>query len=198
MFTGIIEDVGTIISIEKQLENRLFTFQSALSNELKIDQSLSHNGVCLTVTEIENDRHQVVAVAETLKKSNLGLLKTGDKVNLERSLTLDKRLDGHLIQGHVDTTGTCISKMERNGSYEYKIRFPKEFSPFIIEKGSIALNGISLTIFDITAHEFSVAVIPYTFEHTNMHLLQVNDKVNLEFDLIGKYVLRQVQTGREQ
>lgn len=198
MFTGIIEDVGTIISIEKQLENRLFTFQSALSNELKIDQSLSHNGVCLTVTKVENDRHQVVAVAETLKKSNLGLLKTGDKVNLERSLTLDKRLDGHLVQGHVDTTGTCISKTERKGSYEYKIRFPKEFSPFLIEKGSIALNGISLTIFDITAHEFSVAVIPYTFEHTNMHLLQVNDKVNLEFDLIGKYVLRQVQTGREQ
>lgn len=198
MFTGIIEDVGTIIAIEKQLENRLFTFQSALSNELKIDQSLSHNGVCLTVTKVENDRHQVVAVAETLKKSNLGLLKTGDKVNLERSLTLDKRLDGHLVQGHVDTTGSCISKTERNGSYEYKIRFPKEFSPFIIEKGSIALNGISLTIFDITAHEFSVAVIPYTFEHTNMHLLQVNDKVNLEFDLIGKYVLRQVQTGREQ
>lgn len=198
MFTGIIEDVGTIIAIEKQLENRLFTFQSALSNELKIDQSLSHNGVCLTVTKVENDRHQVVAVAETLKKSNLGLLKTGDKVNLERSLTLDKRLDGHLVQGHVDTTGSCISKTERNGSYEYKIRFPKEFSPFLIEKGSIALNGISLTIFDITAHEFSVAVIPYTFEHTNMHLLQVNDKVNLEFDLIGKYVLRQVQTGREQ
>lgn len=198
MFTGIIEDVGTIISIEKQSENRLFTFQSALSNELKIDQSLSHNGVCLTVTKVENDRHQVVAVAETLKKSNLGLLKTGDKVNLERSLTLDKRLDGHLVQGHVDTTGSCISKTERNGSYEYKIRFPKEFSPFLIEKGSIALNGISLTIFDITAHEFSVAVIPYTFEHTNMHLLQVNDKVNLEFDLIGKYVLRQVQTGREQ
>lgn len=198
MFTGIIEDVGTIISIEKQLENRLFTFQSALSNELKIDQSLSHNGVCLTVTKVENDRHQVVAVAETLKKSNLGLLKTGDKVNLERSLTLDKRLDGHLVQGHVDTTGSCISKTERNGSYEYRIRFPKAFSPFIIEKGSIALNGISLTIFDITAHEFSVAVIPYTFEHTNMHLLQVNDKVNLEFDLIGKYVLRQIQTGREQ
>jgi riboflavin synthase len=196
MFTGIIEAVGTLISAEPQSDNLLFTLSSAISNELQTDQSLSHNGVCLTVTAVENDRHQAVAIAETLSKSNLGALKAGDKINLERSLTFDKRLDGHLVQGHVDATGICISSEEKNGSYEFRFRFPKQFSHLIIEKGSIALNGISLTVFNVTEDEFTIAVIPYTYEHTNMHLLQVNDKVNLEFDLIGKYVLRQAQHGR--
>lgn len=195
MFTGIIEAVGILISAEPQSGNLLFTLSSSMSGELQIDQSLSHNGVCLTVTAVENGHHKVVAVAETLSKSNLGLLKAGDKINLERSLTLDKRLDGHLVQGHVDATGICISSEEKNGSYEFRFRFPKQFSHLIIEKGSIALNGISLTVFKVTEDEFTVAVIPYTYEHTNMHLLQVNDKVNLEFDLIGKYVLRQAQHG---
>ncbi|TAN17087.1 MAG: riboflavin synthase [Chitinophagaceae bacterium] len=190
MFTGIIEALGTVTNIRQDKDNLIFSIHSPISRELRPDQSVSHNGACLTVTAIDHDRHQVIAVAETLQKTNLGTLKPGDQINLERSLTLQKFIDGHLVQGHVDTTGKCLQIANRNGSTEFRIRFPEKFAHLIIEKGSIALNGISLTVFSVTENEFTVAVIPYTFEHTTMHLLRENDIVNLEFDLIGKYVTR--------
>lgn len=190
MFTGIIEALGTVRDIRQEKDNLIFSIHSPISSELRPDQSVSHNGACLTITAIDQDRHQVMAVAETLQKTNLRTLKPGDQINLERSLTLQKFIDGHLVQGHVDTTGKCLQMDNKNGSTEFRIRFPEKFAGLIIEKGSIALNGISLTVFSITENEFSVAVIPYTFEHTTMHLLREKDIVNLEFDLIGKYITR--------
>lgn len=190
MFTGIIEALGTVRDIRQEKDNLIFSIHSPISHELRPDQSVSHNGACLTVVAIDQDSHQVMAVAETLQKTNLRTLKPGDQINLERSLTLQKFIDGHLVQGHVDTTGKCLQIDNKNGSTEFRIRFPGKFARLIIEKGSIALNGISLTVFNVTENEFSVAVIPYTFEHTTMHLLREKDIVNLEFDLIGKYVTR--------
>lgn len=190
MFTGIIEAIGTLKEVQQEGSNRLLTFVSPISKELKIDQSIAHNGVCLTATQVKDDFHQAVAVAETLQKSNLGSLKPGDKVNLERSLTLQQHIDGHLLQGHVDATGTCTNRIEKNGSVEFRFQFPPAFSHLVIEKGAIALNGISLTIFDVSQDAFSIAVIPYTYENTTLHLLQPGDTANLEFDLIGKYVAR--------
>lgn len=200
MFTGIIETLGTVRNIRTQGNNLVFSIQSPISTELKPDQSVSHNGACLTVSSVHNDIHEVVAVAETLQKTNLGTLKPGDQINLERSLTLQKLIDGHLVQGHVDSTGKCMEVKNKNGSTEFRIQFPEKFAPLIIEKGSIALNGISLTLFDVTKTEFSIAVIPYTFEHTNIHLLQKGDTVNLEFDLIGKYTARgkEIQEGAKE
>lgn len=190
MFTGIIEALGTVRDIRQEKDNLIFSIHSPISHELRPDQSVSHNGACLTVVAIDQDSHQVMAVAETLQKTNLRTLKPGDQINLERSLTLQKFIDGHLVQGHVDTTGKCLQIDNKNGSTEFRIRFPGKFARLIIEKGSIALNGISLTVFNVTENEFLVAVIPYTFEHTTMHLLREKDIVNLEFDLIGKYVTR--------
>jgi riboflavin synthase len=190
MFTGIIEQLGIVEAIETNNTNLTLTIQSALAAELKVDQSLSHNGVCLTVEEIIGNQYKVTAIDETLKKTTIGLWRKGDTINLERCLRFDGRLDGHIVQGHVDTVGTCIGYEEKNGSWEYVIEIDKKFATLIIEKGSIALNGISLTIFNITNTTFTVAIIPYTYEHTNMHTLVLGDKANVEFDVVGKYVGR--------
>lgn len=193
MFTGIIESTGTIREIRKIGTNRQFIIESSLSPELKVDQSLSHNGVCLTVENIDNQQYQVTAIEETLLKTNLGNWKTGQQVNLERCLQWNGRLDGHIVQGHVDTTGTCLASRELAGSWEFTIGFPEQFASLVIEKGSISLNGISLTIFNVKKDQFTVAIIPYTFHHTNISELKKGDLVNLEFDMIGKYVNRHLQ-----
>jgi riboflavin synthase len=190
MFTGIIESLGKIDTIETNGTNKLFWISSSLSNELKVDQSISHNGVCLTVDQQKEGLHRVTAIEETLEKSNLGGWRPGDLVNLERCLMMNGRLDGHIVQGHVDTTATCIDRKELDGSWEFRFEFPKKFSHLVVEKGSISLNGISLTIFNVKKARFDIAIIPYTFEHTNIQSIKVGDKVNLEFDMIGKYVSR--------
>lgn len=192
MFTGIIESLGRVVAVKEQGGNRTFTLEASLAPELKVDQSLAHNGVCLTVESIHDQQYIVTAIAETLIKSNLGDWQTGTAVNLERSLAMQGRLDGHLVQGHVDTTGVCTQRLDKDGSWEYQIEFPEAFADLVIEKGSISLNGISLTIFNVTRNTFTVAIIPYTFEHTNMHQLFPGNRVNLEFDMLGKYVQRMV------
>ena len=193
MFTGIIENTGIVKDIQSNGTNKTFWISSPLSNDLKIDQSLSHSGVCLTVEEIKDGMHRVTAIEETLVKSNLGQLKTGAAVNLERCMQLNGRLDGHIVQGHVDTVAECTAVVEKQGSWEYSFTFPRQFGPLIIEKGSISLNGISLTIFNVTAAGFTVAVIPYTYHHTNISSLKKGDSVNIEFDMVGKYVHRFMQ-----
>ncbi len=190
MFTGIIENTGILKEIKTIGTNKTFLIESPISNQLKVDQSLSHNGVCLTVEAIHDYTHQVTAINETLEKSNLGNLKIGDLINLERSLLFNGRLDGHFVQGHVDATAECIEVIVKEGSWEYTFCFDKKFSNLVIEKGSICLNGISLTIFNVTDINFTVAIIPFTFEHTNMKNLQVGNHVNIEFDVFGKYVNR--------
>ena len=193
MFTGIIEQTGLIKEIEAKGTNKTFLVESAISNELTVDQSISHNGVCLTVESAGEGRHSVTAIAETLAKTNLNSWKPGDLVNLERCLQFNGRIDGHVVQGHVDTTATCKRVIEKGGSWEYDFIIDEKFSALIIEKGSIALNGISLTIFNVTDNGFTVAIIPYTYTHTNMQQLKENDKVNIEFDMLGKYVHRMLQ-----
>jgi len=190
MFTGIIESLGWVRSITTQGTNKSFWIESPLSQELKIDQSVSHNGVCLTVEEVKDGLHRVTAIEETLQKTNLESWQTGDLVNLERCMLLNGRLDGHIVQGHVDTTATCLERKEMDGSWQFRLEFPKKFTHLVIEKGSISLNGISLTIFNVKKAKFDVAIIPYTFEHTNMQTITPGTKVNLEFDMIGKYVSR--------
>jgi riboflavin synthase len=192
MFTGIIEALGLVKEITTQGGNLSFWVESPLAPELKVDQSLSHNGVCLTVEAINGNLHRVTAIAETLSKTNLGDWKTGTLINLERCLQLNGRLDGHLVQGHVDTTGTCIAKEEKNGSWEFEFSFPPSFGELVIEKGSICIDGISLTAFDVKENSLRVAIVPYTFEHTTMKQLRHGDKINFEFDVIGKYVLRRL------
>jgi len=193
MFTGIIEQTGVIEDIKATGTNKTYTVKSALAQELKVDQSVSHSGACLTVETIGDGIYTVTAIDETLQKTNLSQWQQGTVVNLERCLRFDGRLDGHIVQGHVDTTAVCIAREEKSGSWEYSFKIKKKFATLIIEKGSISMNGISLTIFNVKKDEFTVAVIPYTFEHTNIHQLQVNDKVNIEFDMIGKYVNRMQQ-----
>jgi riboflavin synthase len=190
MFTGIIETVGTVSSLKKDRDNLQMIIQSELSNELKIDQSVSHNGVCLTVVAIGLGTHTVTAITETLKKTNLGKIKEGDQVNLERCMQINGRLDGHIVQGHVDQTGICTESIEKNGSWEYTISYDPSVGNITVEKGSICVNGISLTVVNSKKDSFSVAIIPYTYENTNMQSLRVGDTVNLEFDIIGKYVAR--------
>jgi riboflavin synthase len=190
MFTGIIESLGKIDSVETRGTNKTFWVASAISGELKVDQSISHNGCCLTVEELKNGLHRVTAIRETLEKTNLGDWQPGDLVNLERCLIMNGRLDGHIVQGHVDATATCTHRKELDGSWEFRFEFPKKFSHLVIEKGSISLNGISLTIFNVKKSRFDIAVIPYTFEHTNVQSIKTGDKLNLEFDMIGKYVAR--------
>jgi riboflavin synthase len=190
MFTGIIEAVGRIISIEADGSNRRFWIESPISKELKTDQSVSHEGVCLTVEMVEGDRHKVTAIDETLKKTNLGQWTEGRSVNLERCMQMNGRLDGHIVQGHVDTTAICIDRKELQGSWEFSFEFDERFAPLVIDKGSISLNGTSLTIFNVGKNRFTVAIIPYTFEHTSISHVDVNDKVNIEFDIIGKYISR--------
>lgn len=190
MFTGIIESTGLVKEVIPNGSNRTFWIESAISSQLKADQSVSHNGACLTVEEVTGHLHRVTAVDETLQKTNLGSWETGTLVNLERCLALDGRLDGHFVQGHVDCTGTCTQIEAKEGSWVLSFRFPSAFSPLLVEKGSVTVNGISLTAFAVKRKKFSVAIIPYTYEHTNIHALKPGDAVNLEFDLIGKYILR--------
>ncbi len=186
MFTGIIEQLGTIQKIEKEQSNIHFHVQAEFTNELKIDQSVAHNGVCLTVVSIDNDTYVVTAIDETLERTNLGQLKIGSLVNLERCTKIGERLDGHIVQGHVDTTGICTKIEDLNGSWKYFISYTS--NDVTVEKGSITINGVSLTVVDSEPNGFSVCIIPFTYEHTNFHALKVGDSVNLEFDIIGKYV----------
>lgn len=190
MFTGIIETTGIIEKITSTGTNKTFWIKSSVSSELKVDQSVCHNGVCLTVEAIDNGIHQLTAIEETLIKTNLGDWQAGDLVNIERCLQMNGRLDGHIVQGHVDTTAICRSVIDKTGSWEYSFEIDRQFASLIIEKGSISLNGISLTIFNIKDNGFAVAIIPYTYNHTNMQQLKAGDKVNIEFDMIGKYVNR--------
>ncbi len=189
MFTGIIESLGKLVGLEQEGSNIHFTFESPISNELKIDQSVAHNGVCLTVVELGDDAHTVTAIDETLKRTNLGELEVGDEVNLERCMKADGRFDGHIVQGHVDQLGEVVSVDERDGSHLYTFKHEKGEN-FTVDKGSITINGTSLTAFNASNTGFSVAIIPYTYEHTVFKYFKVGDKVNLEFDIIGKYVAR--------
>jgi len=198
MFTGIIETVGTVREIEKENGNLHFIIESTISEALQVDQSVAHDGVCLTVTSVSGNRHTVTAVAETLQKTNLGSWRTGRPVNLERALQLGERLDGHMVQGHIDGTGTCICKEDREGSSVFRFTFPEKFAALVIEKGSICVNGVSLTAFDITNDAFSVTIIPYTFTHTSFGILDAGQIVNLEFDILGKYFLRQQSLEKER
>jgi riboflavin synthase len=192
MFTGIVETKGIIKQVISNGSNKSFWIESEISNQFKIDQSVSHSGACLTVEEVTGNRHKVTAIQETLDKTNLGDWKKETVINLERCLTLNGRLDGHWVQGHVDTTAVCTQRKEKAGSWVYEFEFPKKFNAFVIEKGSIAVNGISLTVFDVKKKTFRVAIIPYTFNHTNIQFTKKGDKINLEFDMIGKYILRKL------
>ena len=193
MFTGIIEEIGKIVQIEREEANLHLYVKSSFTNELKIDQSVAHNGVCLTVVAIDGDVYQVTAIAETLAKTHLGSLQVGDAVNLERGMLLNTRLDGHIVQGHIDQTGTCSVIQEEAGSTRFTFEYNPSTGNVVIEKGSITVNGVSLTVVDATRDSFSVAVIPYTLAHTNLQHLQIGSVVNLEFDVIGKYVARLMQ-----
>ena len=193
MFTGIIEEIGKIVRIEREQANLHLYVKSSFTNELKIDQSVAHNGVCLTVVAIDGDVYQVTAIAETLAKTHLGSLQVGDAVNLERGMLLNTRLDGHIVQGHIDQTGTCTAIQEEAGSTRFTFQYDPSTGNVVIEKGSITVNGVSLTVVDATRDSFSVAVIPYTLAHTNLQYLQIGSIVNLEFDVIGKYVARLMQ-----
>ena len=195
MFTGIVESLGKLVSLENNGTNKTFWIESNISAELKIDESISHNGVCLTVEEVKNTAHRVTAIRETLDKTNLGELIPGDIINLERSMIMNGRIDGHMVQGHVDCTADCLGKKELNGSWEYIFRFKKKFAALIIEKGSICINGVSLTVFNVRRKKFTVAIIPYTFEHTNFFTIEIKSKVNIEFDVFGKYMQRMQSLG---
>ncbi|MAD97405.1 MAG: riboflavin synthase [Flavobacteriaceae bacterium] len=190
MFTGIIETLGVVTNLKNEDTNLHITLKSDITNELKIDQSLAHNGVCLTVVDIQDDEYTVTAIKETLDKSNIGHLKVNDYVNLERAMKMGARLDGHIVQGHVDTTGVCTNIVDENGSTVYTITYSKKPDHITIEKGSITVNGVSLTVVNSKEHEFSVYIIPYTKENTTFKTMKLNDVVNLEFDVIGKYVAR--------
>ena len=198
MFSGIVEECARVTGIVKEQENVHFTLQCSFVDELKIDQSVAHNGVCLTVVRIQDGCYTVTAMKETLDRSNLGLLKVGDEVNVERSMMMNGRLDGHIVQGHVDCTAECVSVEDAEGSYyfTFQYKFDKEMAKrgyITVDKGSVTVNGVSLTVCNPTDDTFQVAIIPYTFEHTNFHAFKVGSVVNLEFDIIGKYISRMIQ-----
>ena len=190
MFTGIIESLGTVKEVRQDQDNLHLTISASITPELKIDQSVAHNGVCLTVVAIETDSYTVTAIRETIEKTNLGDWKSGDLVNLERAMKLGDRLDGHIVQGHVDQIGVCKSVENANGSWYYTFEYSEKLNNITIEKGSITVNGVSLTVVNSKQNEFSVAIIPYTYKHTNFQHFKVGTKINLEFDVIGKYVSR--------
>lgn len=190
MFTGIIETLGVVQDIKKEQDNLHLTVRSSITAELKIDQSVAHNGICLTVVNITDDCYTVTAIGETIKKTNIGNWQIGNAINLERAMLLGSRLDGHIVQGHVDQTGICIATAETNGSWSYTFEYDPTLNNITIEKGSITVNGVSLTVVNSQNNQFSVAIIPYTHEHTNFKDFEVGTKINLEFDLIGKYVSR--------
>ena len=197
MFSGIVEETATVVNIEKDKENIHITMTCSFADELKIDQSISHNGVCLTVVAKEGNTYTVTAIMETLLKSNLGLLKPGDKVNLERSVKMDGRLDGHMVQGHVDTTAICTGVRESEGSCYFSFQYDKKSDEFItVEKGSVSVNGVSLTVVNSKENSFEVAIIPFTYNITNFHAIQIGTVVNLEFDIIGKYIARILKQQR--
>ncbi|NQY08890.1 MAG: riboflavin synthase [Flavobacteriales bacterium] len=193
MFTGIIEELGTVAQLNRDGDNLHITVAAGMSAELQIDQSVSHNGVCLTIVEQDDKKYTVTAIQETLDKSNLGELKVGDIVNLERAMILNERLDGHIVQGHVDQTATCTAVNEQDGSWEYSFTYDAGIGNVTVEKGSVCVNGVSLTVVDSKLDGFSVAIIPFTHEHTNFNKFEVGSTVNLEFDIIGKYVARLMQ-----
>lgn len=193
MFTGIIECTATITDIVLDGSNTHFMIDSPVTAELKVDQSVAHNGVCLTVTELNGNCYRVTAVAETLAKTNLGIWRKGDRVNLERALKIGDRLDGHFVQGHVDTTAECIEKTTLEGSWLFRFRFPPQFAALVIEKGSVCINGVSLTVFNVGKEEFTVTIIPYTYNHTNFNAIEAGSVVNVEFDVLGKYLLRRME-----
>jgi len=195
MFTGIIESLGEIVRTEKLGTNLNFTIKSPISKELKVDQSVAHNGVCLTVTDCNEESHIVTAVEETMAKTSLGSWDVNQVVNLERCMKLDHRLDGHMVYGHVDTVGECIEISKNDGSTNFTFSFPEKFSHLIVEKGSVSINGTSLTVFDVQKTSFKVTIIPFTFDHTSFNTLLENDAVNLEFDIIAKYVERLMNKG---
>lgn len=190
MFTGIIEKLGTVKEIRREGSNVHFTIGSDLAGSLKIDQSLAHNGVCLTVVDIQDGAYTVTAVEETLNRSNLGTWEIGNKINLERAMVYGGRLDGHIVQGHVDDTGICTDIKEVDGSWYFQFQYQPTREHLLVDKGSICVNGVSLTVVNPEADRFSVAIIPYTYEHTNFHQFRVGSKVNLEFDVLGKYLAR--------
>jgi riboflavin synthase len=192
MFTGIIEEVAEVVKIEKEAENIHFSIKAKMTSELKIDQSVAHNGCCLTVVNIENDIYTVTAIQETLDKTNLNEWKIGTPVNLERCMQMNGRLDGHIVQGHVDTVGICTQIEDQNGSWKFTFQYQNE--QLTVEKGSITVNGTSLTVVDSEKDSFSVCIIPYTFENTNFSSLNLGDQVNLEFDIIGKYVAKWMES----
>lgn len=202
MFSGIVEEFATVVAIEKELENVHFTLTCSFVDELKIDQSVAHNGVCLTVVKIFDGKYVVTAMKETLLKSNLGLLKVGDKVNVERSMMMNGRLDGHIVQGHVDQTAECVAKIDQQGSYTFRFKylFDKEMAKkgyMTVDKGSVTVNGVSLTVCNSQDDSFEVNIIPYTYDNTNFHTIEVGTKVNLEFDIIGKYLAKMMHFAEE-
>lgn len=190
MFTGIIETLGKVTQLKEEQSNLHITVKSIISKDLKIDQSVAHNGVCLTVVGLKDDEHTVTAIGETLQKTNIGDLKVGDLVNLERCMQMNGRLDGHIVQGHVDQTAKCINLKETDGSWAFTFEYDADKGNVTVEKGSVCVNGISLTVVNSGDHTFSVAIIPYTFENTNLQNVKVGDLVNIEFDIIGKYVAK--------
>lgn len=190
MFTGIVESLAEVTGIETEGTNKTFTLQSEIATEFKVDQSISHNGVCLTVTEVAGNVYKVTAIEETLIKTNLGELKQGARVNLERCMPANGRFDGHIVQGHVDQTAVCIRKEERDGSWLFDFKYDSSIDNITVEKGSICINGVSLTVFNSEQDTFRVAIIPYTYMHTNFHQLEEGSTVNLEFDILGKYIKR--------
>lgn len=198
MFTGIIEAEGHVENIEQEGTNFHFTIASSISDELKIDQSLAHDGVCLTVVALAPGKHTVTAIEETMKRTRLGQWQAGTVVNLERAMRPNGRLDGHMVQGHVDKVGECISVEDVDGSWYYRFRYEPAPEHLLVDKGSVCVNGVSLTVVDPTDDEFSVAIIPYTYEHTNFHQLKPGSQVNLEFDIIGKYIARHLALYQER
>ena len=198
MFSGIVEEFATVTALVREQGNLHLTLTCSFVSELKIDQSVSHNGVCLTVVDIKENEYTVTAMQETLSRSNIGLLEVGDKVNVERSMMMNGRLDGHIVQGHVDETAECVSVRDMDGSWYYTFRYPKDDEMaakgyMTVDKGSVTVNGVSLTVCEPTDDTFSVAIIPYTYEHTNFHTIEVGTKVNIEFDIIGKYIARMIK-----
>jgi riboflavin synthase len=198
MFTGIIETKGIVSRILSSLSNLEIYIQSNLTNDLKIDQSISHNGVCLTVDALQDDGHRCTLVEETLNKTNFKSVKVGDYINLERSLLSNSRMDGHFVQGHVDCITRCIEMIDKNGSWIYTFELPKQYQQLIVQKGSVCINGISLTVSDLFHASFNVTIIPYTFHHTNFNALQVGQEVNIEFDILGKYINRMYEVREHQ
>ena len=201
MFSGIVESMATVVAVETDKDNKHFTLECAFGDELTIDQSVAHNGVCLTVVRREGKRYVVTAMDESLRRSNLGLLVPGDKVNVERSMQMNGRLDGHIVQGHVDQTAVCEHIEDANGSYIYTFRYETTEEMvrrgyFTVDKGSVTVNGVSLTVCEPTRDSFKVCIIPYTYEHTNFHGIHVGSKVNLEFDILGKYISRLAQLNK--